>query len=269
MPELPEVETIVNQLTPVLSGKKIKRIKIFWKRSIQGDEDEYKRTLEGQTIMNVWRRGKYICFLLGNRKCFTIHMGMSGKLIFNEDKHFHKHLRMEFDLSHHIRLDFIDMRKFGKTRIWKSEKELLTQLGPEPLDSQNIYRTLRKLKTRRAIKSVLLDQKILAGIGNIYADESLFRAGIHPLSSACQIDSKKMKRLSQEIPQVLASAIQNIGTTISQYRLPNQLLGKNQQFLNVYGLADKACVKCRTRIKRIRLNGRSSHFCSKCQPILE
>jgi formamidopyrimidine-DNA glycosylase len=266
MPELPEVETIVRQMEPVLLGKKIIEIKIYWHRSIQGNVEDYERSLVGQIITGVWRRGKYFCFSLRNGKCATIHMGMSGKLIFNENQCPNKHLRIEFVLSQDYLLDFIDMRKFGKSRIWKNKEELLPRLGPEPLDSQIVYHSLQLLKTNRPIKSVLLDQSVIAGIGNIYADESLFRAGIHPLSASSQIDPIKLKRLSQEIPRVLDSAIQNMGTTISQYRPPNQLQGQNQHYLKVYGFTGKACRRCGNLITRIRINGRSSHFCPKCQP---
>ena len=196
----------------------------------------------------------------------TIHMGMSGKLIFKENHYHNKHLRIEFVFSKEYVLEFIDIRKFGKSRIWKCQEELLPRLGPEPLDSQIVFHSLQILKTNRPVKSVLLDQSVIAGIGNIYADESLFKAGIHPLTACSQIDPVKLKRLSQEIPRVLKSAIQNMGTTISQYRPPNQLQGKNQYYLKVYGLTGKACRKCGTLITRIKINGRSSHFCPKCQP---
>lgn len=221
----------------------------------------------GQTILKVWRRGKYVCISLENKKCLTIHLGMSGILLFNANRLCHRHIRLSLILNQNCTLDFIDMRKFGKSRIWQCEKELLTHLGTEPVNSKNVHQILRKLKTSRPIKSVLLDQQIIAGIGNIYADESLFRSGIHPLSPTCGIDPTKIKRLSRIIPQVLEEAIKNMGTTIAQYRPPDRSRGQNQRFLKVYGLTGTACSRCGTRIERIRINQRSSHFCPRCQPL--
>jgi formamidopyrimidine-DNA glycosylase len=269
MPELPEVETIANQLKPALVGKTFKEVRINWKGSIQGNITEFRESLIDQTIKKVKRRGKYICISLTNGQILTIHLGMSGKLLINEDKNKQKYLRIEFVLNQDFSLNFIDMRKFGKIKIWQADEPLLPLLGPEPLDPGTIHQTLESLKTTRVIKSVLVDQKILAGIGNIYADEALFQARIHPLFPKNHLESVKIRHLSEAIPQILRNAIINMGTTISQYRPPNYSQGENQFFLKVYGQKDKPCNTCGTMINRIRINGRSSHFCPKCQPLAD
>jgi formamidopyrimidine-DNA glycosylase len=138
-------------------------------------------------------------------------------------------------------------------------------LGPEPLNSQTVFRVLKSLKTTRFIKTVLLDQHVLAGIGNIYADEALFLAGIHPQAQLAQIEEAAIRRLSRGIPGILKQAIKNKGTTLSDYQTPDSGTGNHQNSLKVYGREGLSCYTCGTVINRIKINGRSSHFYPQCQ----
>jgi formamidopyrimidine-DNA glycosylase len=265
MPELPEVETVVRELQPKISGKTLHRILIKWHKTVSGDNNEFQEAIEGRIITNVSRRGKYICLNLDSHDCVTIHLRMTGKLVFAPGEKEDKHIRSQFYFTDGTILYFIDSRKFGRIKLWRHREPFLPQLGPEPLNKENVSAALLGLNSLRAIKTVLLDQTILAGIGNIYADEALFMAGIHPLTPAGKLPKTRIKALSLHIPQILNQAIENKGTTISDYRNTDQSRGENQHYLNIYGRENKPCQVCDTTIKRITINNRSAHFCPKCQ----
>lgn len=265
MPELPEVETIVLELRPLIIGKTIGKVILSWPRTVEGNLDEFAPTLINKKIIRIERRGKYLCFYFDNGQCLTIHLRMTGKLIFMPDEKDKKYIRLTFEFTDLSSLYFVDVRKFGRMRLWSDTEPLLPRLGAEPLEEKIIFQTLSNLKSRRAIKAVLLDQEILAGVGNIYADEVLFMAGIHPLTPANKISEQQLQKLSRHLPQILNMAIRNKGTTISDYRRTDQSIGEYQFVLNVYGRTAEPCNKCQTPITRIRINSRSSHFCPKCQ----
>jgi formamidopyrimidine-DNA glycosylase len=267
MPELPEVETIVRELQPILSGKTIANIQVLWPRTVYDEEKAFTTALTQNRIVNVQRRGKYICFLLAKGGPLTIHLRMTGKLVFQPAEKDRKHTRIIFHFTDGPTLHFIDTRKFGRLQLWSDTQPLLPLLGPEPLEEKIVHETLSNLKTRRPIKTILLDQKILAGVGNIYADEALFRAGIHPLTPANTVSKPKLKKLGYYIPEILWAAIENKGTTISDYRRTDRQAGNNQLFLKVYGRRKLPCFTCQTPIVRITINARGSHFCPNCQPI--
>jgi formamidopyrimidine-DNA glycosylase len=266
MPELPEVETIVQELKPIITGKTFQRIQVYWQKTLKVNQKTFQNILSNSTIQHINRRGKYIHFTLDTDWRLIIHLGMSGKLLFQLGKKDKKHLRVKFGLTNNLKLYFTDVRKFGRMNIESTNKSLLPNLGPEPLNPETILKVLEKLNTQRTIKSILLDQHILAGLGNIYADEALFRANIHPNTPKSNINQKTLFKLSKEIPQVLKEAIRNKGTTISDYNLPDLIKGKNQFFLRVYGRTHQPCPICKNPIHRIRISGRSSHFCPGCQP---
>lgn len=265
MPELPEVETIVRQLRRQVTGKTVAAVRILWPRSLEGSKKEFSRRVRGMTIAAVSRRGKYIGVEGGDGTFFTVHLRMTGKLVGALSAGDRKHLRAQFDFTDATKLHFVDARKFGRLRLWPCRGDSCPGLGPEPLRPAAVRSALCKLKTRRPIKSVLLDQAVLAGIGNIYADEALFLAGMHPLTPAASLSAAQQKRLASVIPQVLRLAIQRRGTTLRDYRTVADESGENQEHLNVYGRAGQPCFTCGTVIERIRINGRSSHFCPKCQ----
>lgn len=267
MPELPEVETIVKQLRPVISGQTIQKVEILWRRSIQGNINFFKQSLTNKTPTTLSRRGKYICFHFPDGLHLTIHLGMTGKLMSSLDDKDRKYLRIQFFFKNGFSLYFIDIRKLGKLRVWPASESLLPRLGPEPLSQSNISQAFKLTNTSRAVKTVLMDQRVLAGIGNIYADEALFKAGIHPLTPFNRIPPAKTKILTRVIPQILRLAIQKHGTTIMNYRPPDLPQGEHQFFLQVYGFDGKACKTCGVGIRKIKINGRSSHFCPNCQSL--
>lgn len=267
MPELPEVETIVNELKPLVEGKSFQSIKIFETRSIDGNPREFTAALKNNKIIKLFRRGKYLCFSLINGSHLTIHLRMTGKLLQKPSKKDKKYLRVKFIFDKKFTLYFVDTRKFGKLKLWPEKEVLLPVLGPEPLDSPTVFKVLTSLKTKttRVVKTILLDQHVLAGVGNIYADEALFLGGIHPQTQLCRIEDADIKRLSQALPRILKQAIKNKGTTLSDYQTPDSGTGGHQHFLKVYGREGLPCYTCGTEILRIRINGRSSHFCPQCQ----
>lgn len=267
MPELPEVETIVRELRSEFIGKTIARVRVHWERSVHGQAKEFKRWLAGNTITAISRRGKFIGFELDDNNFFTIHLRMTGKLVQKLDVAGKKHVRVEFRFRDGAALYFVDSRKFGRLRLWPCQSQSCPGLGPEPLKPASVQSVLSGLSTRRPIKSVLLDQAILAGIGNIYADEALFAAGIHPLTPAARLTAEQQLRLSRSVPQVLKSAIRRCGTTLRDYRTVAGRSGENQEYLQVYSRSGQPCFACAAPIEKIRIAGRSSHFCPCCQKL--
>jgi formamidopyrimidine-DNA glycosylase len=265
MPELPEVETIVRELRQKIVGKTIVSVRMHWERSVQGPATIFKRRLAGKVITAISRRGKFIGFELDDNTFFTIHLRMTGKLVQKLDAAGEKHTRVEFQFQDGSALYFVDARKFGRLRLWPCQSQSCPGLGPEPLQSAAVLAALSGLSTRRPIKTVLLDQTILAGIGNIYADEALHMAGIHPLTQACRLSREQQKKLSQTVPKVLKSAIRRRGTTLRDYRTVAGRSGENQDYLKVYGRTGQPCFACSAPIEKIRVSGRSAHFCPCCQ----
>jgi formamidopyrimidine-DNA glycosylase len=268
MPELPEVETIVRELRQKIIGKTITRIRVHWERSVQGPAAEFKRRVVGMTLRGISRRGKYIGIEGEDGSFFTVHLRMTGKLVQKLDAAGKKHVRVEFGFLDGSALYFVDARKFGRLRLWPCQSQSCPGLGPEPLEPDSVLAALSGLRTRRAIKTVLLDQAILAGIGNIYADEALFAAGIHPLTPACRLRIGQRSKLSRAVPAVLKGAIRRCGTTLRDYRTVAGRSGENQDYLKVYGRAGRPCLACGTPIEKIRIAGRSAHFCPRCQKTL-
>jgi len=265
MPELPEVETIVRQLRRQIKGKTIAVVRLLWRRSVESSPKEFCRRLQGMTVAGVWRRGKYIGVEGVDGTFFTIHLRMTGKLVRDLDTADRRHLRLQFTFSDRTKLHFVDARKFGRLRLWPCRGQSCPGLGPEPLRAATVLAALRCLRTRRPIKSVLLDQAVLAGIGNIYADEALFAAGIHPLTPAAALSADQQKRLARSVPRILKLAIGRRGTTLRNYRSVDDRSGENQEHLFVYGHFRLPCQVCGSVINRVRISGRSSHFCPRCQ----
>ncbi len=269
MPELPEVQTIAAGLAPVLVGKTIREIRVHWHRSVEGGSASALDCLIGKEILQVGRRGKYIILSLGGSPLcrVTIHLRMTGKLLFRLGEKDAPYVRVEFFFQDGSYLYFVDIRKFGRIKVWKPDEPMLPCLGPEPLDAKIVTELLLRLETPRAIKTVLLDQRVLAGIGNIYADEALHLSGIHPLTPARAIPHSKRCLLGRVIPELLGEAILHKGTTFSDYATPDNRQGEHRQFLHVYGREGGSCVKCGSVIERICINNRSSHYCPACQQI--
>jgi len=272
MPELPEVETIRRYLREILTDQTVSAVLHLDERMIKDPvmPGEMLRTgLIGQRVSNIVRRGKYLFIRWQSRAHLVIHLGMSGRLTWHaptDPVASHTHLRLRFDTGE---LRLVDPRRFGRIG-WRSPGEPLKPgLGVEPLSRQFTPAWLyRRIQGRRQpMKTVLLDQTVIAGLGNIYADEALYRAGIHPLAQPVALDEAAIGRLVGEIQRVLKRAIRHRGTSFSDYVDALGHPGQNQHYLAVYGRTGKPCPTCHTPIERMVIQGRSSHFCPACQSL--
>ncbi len=271
MPELPEVETVCNYLRPHLTHQNISEIIIRQPKLRWAIPAEVSTILPNAKIKKISRRGKYI-LLLTTSGTLIIHLGMSGRLhLLEKNSTPTKHDHVDFIFKNHLILRYHDPRRFGCI-LWATENyqthPLLADLGPEPFSSEFTGKYLFQLSRKRkiSIKSFLMDSKTVVGIGNIYANESLFLAGIHPLSPADSITEEKYKSLAKIAKQVLKKAIQLGSTTLNDFTAPNGNPGYFSQKLYVYGREDMPCLQCKTKLKKLIINQRSSVYCSNCQP---
>lgn len=276
MPELPEVQIIVNDLINAgLIGKTITGARVLWEKTIaQPPAEEFIQTIAGQTISNIRRQAKYIIFDFQNGLHLLIHLRMSGKLQLispntEPDKHEHVilHFSDKFDLRYH------DTRKFGRMYLVNNPDLILGKLGPEPLDNAftiEIFKKRIQSKTRQ-LKPLLLDQTFIAGLGNIYVDEALWEAKLHPRQIASKLSGKKLETLYHAIRFVLQKGIDNLGTTLgkgkSNFYSAGQRPGRNAEQLNVFHRTGQTCPRCNTTIKKIIVGQRSTHICPKCQEL--
>lgn len=285
MPELPEVETIVRSLRPKLVGLKFKNAWADWPKTVRqaGGLDNLCKQIKNKKILSVRRRAKYIVIDIEGPKTLFIHQKISGHLLYGKwvlkDKVWlskmsgplwsdskNQHLRVVFDLSNGFQLALADLRRFGKI-ILVDDKELenlkeIKELGPEPLEASFSEFKMRFDKKRGAIKRVLMDPRFIAGIGNIYSDEILWRAGLHPLSRVEHLDEADIKRLHKETKAVLELGIKTKGASVDDYRLPTGEKGKFQEMQKAYHRTGEKCTKRDGGvIKRLKVGGRSAHFC--------
>ena len=271
MPELPEVENIVKQLQEKAVGLVLSHVLIKNESVLGTDKKFFESKLPKKSVQKVSRRGKYIQFSLDHETSLWFHLGMTGQLLWSDDETRlgrHVHLIVCF-LNLTEKLVFRDIRRFGEVFITNGSlmfyPEGLRCLGPEPFDlSAQDFSQLLKRRTGR-IKSLLLNQRIIAGIGNIYADESLFRSGIHPKKIPSRLKHEKIENLRHSICDVLKEAIELGGSSIDDYLHTDGSKGFFQKFHRVYGREGLECINCKTVIKRIKLAGRSSFFCPQCQ----
>ena len=268
MPELPEVETIVRDLRQSLIGQTITGVEIYCERSIATPSPaEFRAGLLGQRILSVERRGKFIVLQLG-QGYLLIHLRMTGQLLIVAagEALSDRYLRvvLAFDGQ---RLLFRDVRKLGRLYLVAEASGVLGNLGPEPLGDDFTPEKLAECLGRRwgAIKSLLLDQSLLAGVGNIYADEALHSARIAPQRQACTLTREEVTALYRAIRSELQRGIRNRGTTLSNYRDAAGREGEHREHLRVYGRAGEPCPRCGSTIVRARIGGRSSFHCPHCQ----
>lgn len=264
MPELPEVETIVRTYRPRLEGRRIVRLRSRWAKQAQPSLAAVRRGLEGQTIRKLHRRAKYIVFDLDHGH-LLIHLRMSGRFVWSEELPAEPdHVRTIFELDHNTRLWFCDARKFGTLRYTTDLAAATTHLGDEPLSRRFTAARLRTLLTNRArqLKPLLLDQSVIAGLGNIYTDEALFRARLHPLARSSELSTAQTVLLHNSIRNVLREAIKRHGTSLD-WIYPD---GWMQNHLRVYGRTNQPCRTCRTPIAGLRVGQRGTHICPNCQP---
>ena len=268
MPELPEVETIRAQLAPRLQGRTLASVEIFDPRLTRpADLHEVVEELEGDRVEAVERRGKYLLLRFESGRALLVHLRMTGSFGFAPTSH----ERAVLELDDGTRLVYRDVRRFGTWLVLEGaelEPYLATKNGPEPLGPRFTSRWLAgQLARRRApLKAVLLDQRVVAGLGNIYADEALWRARLSPLRPANEVAPEETRRLVRAIRGALGRGIERQGSTLSEYVTPEGSPGAMQEEFRVYGREGKPCPRCRTPIVKTRVAGRGTCFCPRCQP---
>lgn len=275
MPELPEVETVRRGLVSLVKGYKIVAAHDLHPRALKAESIAPLKSIQGAKIIDLNRRGKFLWFVLDRPQVLVAHLGMSGQFLIHQQGHPKaKHVRAQFDLTKQMRkreLVFNDQRTFG----WVSVEETTDgvpssaqHIARDPFDSQfNLEETINKFAKRKIrIKSALLNQEIMSGVGNIYADETLWRAKIHPEISTADLSKRKISSIIGYATEVMGEAIEQGGTSFDDlYINVNGESGFFEQALAAYGRTDEPCPRCGTPIRRITFGARSSHFCPRCQ----
>jgi formamidopyrimidine-DNA glycosylase len=262
MPELPEVETVRRALEPHVRGRRIVRAEFYERRVLRGDPEETAARLRGQRIRAVGRRAKHLLVEMESSLVLAVHLGMTGVLAWGGRRGPHTRALLVLDRG---RVVYDDPRMFGRIELCTALPERIARLGPEPLEIAAAEFVLRLRGRRGAVKPLLLNQTFLGGLGNIYADEALFRAGIHPRAIAAGISPERARRLLRAIRRVLRAAIASGGTTVSDYLDADGRPGGFQFELRAYGRTGEPCPRCRAPIRRIVIGQRSTHFCARCQ----
>lgn len=291
MPELPEVETIKRQLAGKIAGKKIREAEIFLPKIVKTPLNKFKRAIFGSVIKNVKRRAKLLIISLANGYSLLIHLKMTGQLIYEKSEtkssESNKYTHVIFNFTDGSRLLFNDLRQFGYIKLFKNNevKKLLDkEYGPEPLKNNFTIETFKNIlakkprakrkffskkpsfrPTGRKIKQFLMNQKNIAGIGNLYADEILFYADIMPARKISALASNEIKKIFIGIKKILKEAVKYRGSSVDNYLDARGRAGEYHLRLKVYGRKAQPCKKCNGRIQKIKLFGRGTHFCPKCQ----
>ncbi len=288
MPELPEVETYVRALAPLLRGKTVLAAEVRWPRTIAApDASLFPDLIRGRRFVSFGRRGKYMLFGLDSSETLVVHLRMTGELrllaptapreehvpptsapcsvTVKEPVDKHTHVRFELDTGEELR--YRDPRKFGRIWLVADAETVVGKLGPEPLAAEFAPQSLAQALARRkaAVKGLLLNQTVVAGVGNIYADEALFRAQIDPRRAGGQLAAEEITRLHQALRDVLQAGIEAQGSSLRNYAPPTGGKGAFQEQFQVFRRGGEPCFHCNTPISRIVLNQRSTHFCPACQ----
>jgi formamidopyrimidine-DNA glycosylase len=268
MPELPEVETTRRGIAPYVERQKVTAVRLYDRRLRWPVPEDLARRLVGRVVDRVERRSKYLLFRL-DADTLLVHLGMTGSLRVYKDtppRRLHDHVDLEF--GNGVVLRYHDPRRFGAV-LWSpgAVHPLLAGLGPEPLgadfDPDHLFRATRKRKA--AIKLALMDNRVVVGVGNIYANESLFRAGIRPTRAANRISAERLRRLRESVRETLAEAIARGGSTLRDYVDSDGAAGSFQLHCFVYGREGLPCRVCGTTVRSVRLGGRATNFCPRCQ----
>ena len=297
MPELPEVETVARDLAPLVTGARIVDAEVLWERTIRHPQppERFVAEVRGGIIRSVGRRAKTVLLTFEDGRVLTVALRMTGALLVTDPgAPPDLHARVVFTLADGRQLRYRDPRKFGRIGLWEGGGlqrrvarrrtggrrvaehaepyrvgDVFARHGPEPLTrSFSATRFAERLRGRRGrMKSLLLDQSFIAGVGNIYADESLFRARIHPLRTADSLSEEEVRRLHRAVRSVLRRAVANRGTSFSDYVSADGSGGGNVDELRVYQRTGEPCLRCGRRIERIVVGQRSTHFCPRCQPL--
>jgi formamidopyrimidine-DNA glycosylase len=261
VPELPEVETVVRTLAPKLPGRTIVSAEFTSPFVTPGDREQLACELAGRRIRSVGRHGKFIVIEV-DRGVLVVHLGMTGKLLLDAPLTPHSHGVLHLDSG---TLVYDDPRQFGRIEFGESLPARVAVLGPEPL-GVTVEEFLARLRGRKArIKPLLLNQRFLRGLGNIYADEALFRAGIHPRAIASRLSRRRAAELHQVIRELLELAIAHGGSSISDYVDAEGRKGSFQMLHQVYAREGKPCIVCSAPIRRILVAQRGTHYCPRCQ----
>ena len=276
MPELPEVQTIVNDLNDSgIIGVRIKGAEVFWSRTIAAPSSRlFCKQLKGRKFRAICRRGKHLVFETDSDLTMLLHLRMSGRLHLvrtGTPRVKHEHVIIKFQNQRQLR--FHDTRKFGRIHLTANPATVLDQLGPEPLEKRFTAKVLaeRLGRRNRMLKPLLLDQQFIAGLGNIYVDEALWDAWLHPLRISSSLSDNEIKALRRAIPKVLKRGLKNLGTSLGTgetnfYSVASRR-GRNKDDLKVFRRTDLPCPRCKTAIQRIIVGQRSTHICPKCQKI--
>lgn len=263
MPELPEVETVVRSIAPLVTGKTIQHASLFSQRVTRGGLLETAHALQNRVIQQVRRRGKQIFFDL-DRGVLYVHLGMTGKLLWNGERTPYTRAEVYLDAG---MLLYDDIRQFGRFEYFDTLPKLIEKVGPDALTISfpEFYSRLKQHRT--SIKALLLNQTFISGVGNIYADEALFASQLHPRANSNRISKVRAEQLYRNVIDVLHLAIHHRGSSISDYVDASGERGGFQQLHNVYGREGQPCPRCQTPIRRIVLGQRSSHYCPRCQRV--
>jgi formamidopyrimidine-DNA glycosylase len=269
VPELPEVETVVRDLRPLLIGRSFGKIAVSRKALRRKWSRAWEAQLLGKRVHAIERRGKWILLDMGS-PWLLVHLGMTGQFTVVGQSPRETHTHIVFTLDDGNELRFRDVRRFGSVTVYPDRAKLAAffannGLGPEPFDCEPAYWCESLRSTKRNLKAILLDQTIVAGVGNIYADESLFEARLHPTLLGQAVKAKQAEALRQAIVTVLTRAIDRRGSSIRDYIGGSGLKGQMQDEFRVYGRTGAPCLRCETPIVKITLAGRSTHFCPRCQ----
>lgn len=272
MPELPEVEAVKRGLDQSIVGKRVTAIEVMWPKIIRHDDIEaFKQSLIGQVCQRIDRRGKFLLIYFDTHVLLS-HLRMEGKyFLCDKEQPVHKHTHVILELDEQEELRYHDVRKFGRMELLEIGQEFqhpsLAKLGPEPTPATFSTHVIKEYLSGRttAIKNILLDQRMVAGIGNIYADEILFHAYVHPEMSAAEITDEEIQQLYYSILSIMQAAIKAGGSTIRSYANMFGEAGHYQAYHQVYGKDGESCSRCGTIIEKTKVGGRGTHFCPNCQ----
>ena len=276
MPELPEVQTLVDDLNASsVVGSTITSARIFWPKTVADISPQaFNRRIRGLRIIAVWRRGKYLVFELEPGYQLLLHLRMSGRLnLLLPDNPRNKHEHVVFDLDNGSQLRFQDTRKFGRMQLMSDAGPVLDRLGVEPLSKTFTAKLLGQIVNRRQrmLKPMLLDQTIIAGLGNIYVDEAIWDARLHPCRKSNTLDENETTSLHRAIRKVLRRGLKNMGTSLgsgkANFYSVARRSARNQDQLKVFRRTGQPCPRCKSLIERIIVGQRSTHICKNCQII--
>ena len=286
MPELPEVETTIRDLKRKVLKRTFLDVWCDFPKMIKSPTnfEEFKRKIKNKKILNIWRAGKNIIFDLSQNLSLLIHQKLTGHLLYGKwqktkegwqalkegplkNDPMNRFLHLVFQLDNGFQIALSDLRKFAKVELAKTEeiREELKSLGPDPLKISFGEFKERLASKKGKIKQVLMDQEVISGVGNIYSDEALFAAKIHPFKDTSELKEADFKKLYQSLQSILKKAIELKGESISDYRTPSGERGSFDKLRKVYRREGKKCFRCGAVIKRVKIGGRSAHFCPKCQ----